>query len=139
MIIIQSKEPEQALEEKIMALLRREHLDAAQFTFSSQCRFTFPGLTIDGRSRQAIRDGTVIPLTRNEFNLLLFLAANAGVVCSKEELFRAVWGPDSRDTMKVVVNTVSNLRKKLHCGERDSACICTVRDGYVLSAPQDDG
>lgn len=139
MIIIQSREPEQALEEKIVALLRREYLDAEQFTFSSRCRYIFPGLIVDGKSRQAIRDGAVIPLTRNEFNLLLFLAANAGTVCSKEDLFRAVWGPDSRDTMKVVVNTVSNLRKKLLSGESDFACICTVRDGYVLSAPQGDG
>ena len=104
MIIIQSRESEQALEEKILALLRREHLDAAQFTFSSQCRFTFPGLTIDGKSRQVTRNGAIIPLTRNEFNLLLFLAANAGTVCSKEELFRAVWGTDSKDTMKVAVS-----------------------------------
>ena len=67
--------------------------------------------------------GCVIPL--------LFLTSNPGATLSKEDLFSAVWGRDSADTLKVVANTVSNLRRKL--GSRQSD-IRTVRGGYVFSA-----
>ena len=46
-------------------------------------------------------------------------------------LFSAVWGRDSADTLKVVANTVSNLRRKLGGSH---TYIRTVRGGYVFSA-----
>ena len=92
---------------------------------------TFPELTIDGRSQQAFQNGTALALTRIEFNMLLFLASNPGVTLSKEDLFSAVWGRDSADTLKVVANTVSNLRRKLGGSQ---TYIRTVQGGYVFSA-----
>ena len=50
---------------------------------------------------------------------------------SKEDLFFAVWGRDSADTLKVVANTVSNLRRKMGGSH---TYIRTVRGGYVFSA-----
>ena len=91
----------------------------------------FPELTIDGRSQQAFQNGTALALTRIEFNMLLLLASNPGVTLSKEDLFSAVWGRDSADTLKVVANTVSNLRRKLGGSQ---TYIRTVRGGYVFSA-----
>ena len=63
--------------------------------------------------------------------MLLLLASNPGVTFSKEDLFFAVWGRDSADTLKVVANTVSNLRRKLGGSQ---TYIRTVRGGYVFSA-----
>ena len=88
-------------------------------------------LTIDGRSQQAFQNGTALALTRIEFNMLLLLASNPGITLSKEDLFSAVWGRDSADTLKVVANTVSNLRRKLGGSQ---TYIRTVRGGYVFSA-----
>ena len=135
MIIIQSKESEYELEERILEILRQEKIEAEQFSFSSQYKLDSPALTIDGRTRQVFRNGREIALTRIEFNLLLFFACNTGIVLSKEELFYAVWGRDSEDTMKVVANTISNLRKKLGDGISNQPCIRTVRGGYIFSAP----
>lgn len=135
MIIIQSREFGQKLEERILAILKREQIDAEQFSFSSQDKVTFPDLAIDGKSQQVFQNGKNVALTRIEFNLLLFLAYNAGTVFSKEELFCAVWGRDSEDTIKVVANTISNLRKKIEDGGSDQTYIRTVRGGYVFSAP----
>ena len=135
MIIIQSKESGQELEERILAILKREQIDAEQFSFSSQYKVTFPDLTIDGKSQQVFQNGKSVALTRIEFNLLLFLACNAGTVLSKEELFCAVWGQNSEDTIKVVANTISNLRKKIGDGGSDPTYIHTVRGGYVFIAP----
>ena len=64
-------------------------------------------------------------------SMLLLLASNPGVTLSKEDLFSAVWGRDSADTLKVVANTVSNLRRKMGGSQ---TYIRTVRGGYVFSA-----
>lgn len=93
---------------------------------SSRHTLTFPELTIDGRSQQAFQNGTALALTRIEFNMLLLLASNPGVTLSKEDLFSAVWGRDSADTLKVVANTVSNLRRKMGGSQ---TYIRTVRAG----------
>lgn len=135
MIIIQSREPGQELESKILALLKREQIDAEQVSLSSRYKLAFPGLVIDGNAQQVFQNGEKAALTRNEFNLLLFLACNAGTVLLKEELFYAVWGQNSADTMKVVANTISNLRKKLRNTSDAQPYIRTVRGGYVFSAP----
>ena len=131
MIIIQANGAEGDLEEKILALLRREDIAAERVSLRSRHTLTFPELTIDGRSQQAFQNGTALALTRIEFNMLLFLASNPGVTLSKEDLFSAVWGRDSADTLKVVANTVSNLRRKLGGSQ---TYIRTVRGGYVFSA-----
>ena len=138
MIIIKSKESEQDLEEKVLEILKREQIDVEQFSFSSQYRLTFHTLTIDGKSQQVLQNGRKVVLTKLEFNLLLFLAYNAGTIFSKDELFCAVWGHDSEDTLKVVANTISNLRKKLEAYSNGITYIHTVRGGYVFSAGQDD-
>lgn len=132
MIIIKSKRNQRELEEQLLALLSRENIDAEHFSFSTQYCFTFPGLTIDGGSQQAICDGTPIPLTRIEFDLLFFLAAHLGQTLSKEEIFHAVWGRNNKDTLKVVANTISNLRKKL-APHSASTYIRTVRGGYTFA------
>lgn len=133
MIIIQSKE--RALEEKIIDILRREKIDAEYLSFSSQRIFTFPNLTIDGKLQQVFQNGRRLPLTRLEFNLLMFLACNSGIAFSKETLFSAIWGHNSEDTLKVVANTISNIRKKIGNVQSGQGYIRTVRGGYIFSAP----
>lgn len=132
MLIIKSKQPGKELEKHLLELLKKAKIDAELFSFSSQYRFTFQGLTIDGSSQQVLQSGRPVPLTNNEFNLLLFLASHPEQVFSKEELFRAVWGEDSENTQKVVANTISNLRKKIDPHSHSTEYIRTVRGGYVF-------
>jgi two-component system KDP operon response regulator KdpE len=75
-------------------------------------------LLIDLVQRQVCRDGEPVHLTPIEFDLLAFLARNAGRVIAREDLLRTVLGPsyeDARGTLRV---HVTNLRKKI---EADSA------------------
>ena len=95
MIIIQANGAERELEEKILALLRREDIAAERVSLSSRHTLTFPELTIDGRSQQAFQNGTALALTRIEFNMLLFLASNPGVTFQGGSVFRRV-GPGQR-------------------------------------------
>ncbi|OLA23529.1 MAG: transcriptional regulator [Faecalibacterium sp. CAG:74_58_120] len=121
MIVIKTRQPDPELEQKIRMLLEREHIEAEQISIDSWEKLVLPGLTLD--------NGRKVSLTRLEFDLLLMLASHEGQIFSKEELFRAVWGQNCDDTLKVVANTVSNLRKKLAgCG----SFIRTTHGGYAF-------
>lgn len=115
-----------------MKILQQEQIDAKQFSFSSQFTFSCQGLTIDGKTQQVSRDNEPITLTKTEYQLLLFLAVHADRVLSREELFDAVWGSNSEDTIKVVANTISNLRKKIGNPKDETNYIRTVQGGYVF-------
>ena len=133
MIIIYENVPTQELEEKIIAFLKQEHIDVKRIFISSQNMLTFPGLIINGMSREVMCMDKKLPLTRLEYDLLLVLASCEGKVFSKEELFAAVWGKNCEDTLKVVANTISNLRKKMGKSTGCRYYIQTVHGGYAFS------
>lgn len=129
-IIIQTQAEIPGLVEKIQALLRQEGVVGEVFCPAAQPVLTFGDLCINGKLWQVTFRGKAIPLTRKEFELLLALASAPDAALTREELFILVWGPESQDTLKVVANTVSNLRKKLAAALPGAAYIQTVPGGY---------
>lgn len=90
-------------------------------------------LQLDPAAHRVTRSGEEIALTRREFDLLRYLMANAGRVCSRQKLLNAVWEYSFDPGTKVVDVYVRYLRAKL--GDRDGALIETVRGvGYRLAA-----
>jgi len=91
-------------------------------------------LTIRPASREVERDGRQIELTNREYELLEYLARNAGKVMDKRIIFEKVWGYDFEVESDAIKVYVSYLRKKLNApGERD--LIHAVRGvGYILKA-----
>jgi len=78
--------------------------------------------------------GRMLELTRREFDLLSYLAGQAGRVCSRSELLDRVWGEDFMGTDRTVDQHVAQLRALLG---RD--WIRTVRGrGYRLNPPEED-
>ena len=70
-------------------------------------------LEIQPEGHRVFIRGKEISLTHKEFELLLFLARNRGIVFSKDVLFERVWGLDAvGDTATVMVH-VNRLREKL--------------------------
>ena len=57
---------------------------------------SFPGLEIKQHQRRVLRDGNEVPLTRNEYGVLAYLAAYPGHVFSKEQIFEEVWSMERR-------------------------------------------
>jgi two-component system, OmpR family, response regulator len=81
-------------------------------------------------SRQVVVDGEVLPLTRLEFDLLMFLAENPRRVFTRAQLLTGVWGYDHTGERTVDVH-VRRLRVKLGNG---LPLITTVYGvGYRLS------
>jgi DNA-binding response OmpR family regulator len=88
---------------------------------------------VDVGAHEVWRDGTQLPLTAREFDLLAFLSSHPGQTFSKEELLRRVWGWDFGDTSTVTVH-VRRLREKLEDDASDPQIVLTVgRAGYRLA------
>ena len=63
--------------------------------------------------KMVYRNGKEIPLTRHEFDTLVYLARHPGWVCSKEQIYEAVWTEEVVDYENAVMWCISQLRKKL--------------------------
>jgi DNA-binding response OmpR family regulator len=85
------------------------------------------------RHRVSVR-GREVNLTPMEFELLYFLAANAGHVFDRETLFREVWGYDYVGETNLVDVCVRRLREKVEVEPSRPRIILTVRGvGYKLA------
>jgi two-component system response regulator MtrA len=85
------------------------------------------------RHRVTVR-GQDVNLTPMEFELLYFLAANAGQVFDRETLFREVWGYEYVGETNLVDVCVRRLREKVEVTPSRPRIILTVRGiGYRLA------
>ncbi|MFZ5479873.1 MAG: winged helix-turn-helix domain-containing protein [Myxococcota bacterium] len=95
---------------------------------------TVGDLTIDLGAHRVTRAGREIRLTPQEFNLLRFLAENAGHVMTRTRILDAVWDMRFDPGTNMVDVYISYLRAKVDKGF-DIPLIHTVRGvGYVLEA-----
>jgi len=86
---------------------------------------------VDTARREARVDGRVVPLAAREFDLLQFLAHNAGLALTRQQLLDGVWGAGWYGDERTVDVHVRQLRKKL--GEGDAFPLATVWGvGYRL-------
>jgi len=76
-------------------------------------KLVFRGLTIDTRERRVAHDDGDISLTHTEFDLLAYLASNAGKVLSRERILRSVWGYEHPIETRVIDVHIRNLRRKI--------------------------
>jgi len=109
---------------RVRALLRRPHAG------SVAPEIAIGDLVIDTNRRHVTRGGAAIALTTREYQLLEFLARNAGKVVTRTALWEHVWESGSEPDSNVVDVYVRYLRNKLG---REPDLIRTVRGGgYVL-------
>ena len=92
-------------------------------------------IEIDLDRRVMTRNGEVVSLTRTEWSLLQYLAANAGKVMLNAELLSKVWGPEYHDDVQYLRVWVSRLRRKLEPNPNAPVIIKTMQGiGYMLDA-----
>lgn len=83
-------------------------------------------LEIDEASHRVFLGNTEIPLPNKEFELLLFLAKNPGIVFSKETLFERVWGADAIGETATVSVHINRIREKIEVSSAKPRYIETV-------------
>lgn len=122
--------PPRVLLARMRALLRRsETLEGA----STESRLEFNDLVIDSGTREAWLDAERIDLTSAEFDLLWFLASNAGRVLSREEIFSALRGIKYDGQDRSIDVRVSRIRPKIGDDPHHPQRIKTVRSkGYLF-------
>jgi two-component system response regulator MtrA len=88
-------------------------------------------LEIDLGGRTVAREGTEIPLTRTEFDLLVELAQRPGQVLSRDQLLDHVWGYDYLGDSRLVDVAIGRLRAKVEADPVNPRLVLTVRgSGY---------
>lgn len=108
------------------ALWRRHGIDSENFV---RCG----ALTIDLSNYRVTVDGEPLVLTFKEYELLRFLAMNAGRVFTREQLLNRVWGYDYFGGARTVDVHIRRIRAKIEI--HGHAFIETVRNvGYRLVA-----
>ncbi|MFG2088044.1 MULTISPECIES: response regulator transcription factor [unclassified Spirillospora] len=118
------------LHARIEAVLRRARTETRQKSM------VIGELVVDIDRRQAKMGEDILQLSRKEFDMLAFLARNAGRVVTRRELLIEVWQQAYGDDQTIDVH-LSWLRRKL--GDRSAAprYLHTVRGvGVMLTAPE---
>ena len=113
---------------RIRALLRRAGNGA---TVESEA-LRFADLELDPRTREVVRAGDSIELTRTEFALLELFLRNPKQVLTRSLIFERVWGYDFGPSSNSLDVYIGYLRRKTEEGGK-SRLIHTVRGvGYAL-------
>lgn len=90
-------------------------------------------LRINTQTVQVKKRGVEIELTQREFELLLHLVKNYGVVLTREHLLQSVWGYDYFGDVRTVDVTIRRLREKIEDDPSEPTYIITRRGlGYTL-------
>jgi len=109
---------------RVAAHLRRARMESAE---AMRTRLDFRDLIIDVNERRIYKSGKEIELTHTEFDLLTFLASNAGKVLSREKILNAIWGYEYPIETRVIDVHIRNLRRKIETQP--------ARPYYILAVP----
>jgi len=128
---------------RVKALLRRSQLPTTPVEVveetPSDDRLSIAELNLTASSRVVCFNNAEVDFTAREFDLLFFLAQNAGRVYSRSQLLDAIWGY-SHDGYEHTINThINRLRNKLKRDNGKSEFIQTVWGvGYKFVRPDED-
>jgi two-component system, OmpR family, response regulator len=122
---------------RIRALLRRAHYVAPERRSQRRSVLTFSDWRLDLVSRRLHSgDGTRVPLTGGEFELLVAFCEHANKVLTRDELLEFARGKTSAGIDRSIDIQVSRLRRKIEKDPKDPALIQTVRSGGYIFAAQ---
>jgi DNA-binding response OmpR family regulator len=111
---------------RVRALLRRPRVARTGAPAGTDAVVAAGPLRIDPARRQATIDGRPIDLTPHEFDVLHLLAANPGIVFTREKILERVWSQDTHVTVRSVDTLVKRLRQKIETDTRQPELILTV-------------
>jgi DNA-binding response OmpR family regulator len=109
---------------RMAAHLRRTRLESAE---TMRNRLEFRELVIDVNERRVYKSSREVELTHTEFDLLTFLATNAGKVLSREKILNSIWGYEYPIETRVIDVHIRNLRRKIESQPS--------RPYYILAVP----
>ena len=114
---------------KIQAILRRT------YDFSSAVAvIEHKGAMLNTEDGTLIYNNEKIPLTKNEYIIILCLMKNKGKIISREKLMQQLWETDSFVDENTLTVNVSRLRKKLEAAGLPDFIETKFGLGYIINA-----
>ncbi len=95
----------------------------------------FKGVEIDETGRKVTVDGNVANLTPKEFDLLLYMVKNQGVVLSREKILEKIWGYEFFGDDRTVDTHIKMLRNSIGPYRDHIKTIWSI--GYKLEVEND--
>ncbi|MCL6457792.1 MAG: response regulator transcription factor [Gorillibacterium sp.] len=121
---------------RVKAHLRRQNQQLRTEQATAPQGLRIHKLLIDSDTYIVYKEGVALDLTHREFELLHYMAKNAGRVMTREHLLQAVWGYDYFGDVRTVDVTIRRLREKIEDDPSQPAYITTRRGlGYMLRNP----
>jgi len=98
--------------------------------------YEYEDLEVDFAARRARLRGEDAALTRREFEVLAYLARNAGKVLLHRQVLQAVWGSEYGDESDYVWTFVQRIRRKLEPDRHHPRYVLTETGvGYWMPTP----
>lgn len=115
---------------RIKAQLRRKSYEQAD---NQKAAIEIGTIRIDTDSQRVYKADKEISLTAREYQLLEYMAQNAGKIISKERLYEQVWGEYASGVDNTMMVHIRHLREKLENDPSQPKLIVTVKGlGYKL-------
>ena len=92
----------------------------------------FGALELNTKSYSVKIEGATIDLSPKEYELLIYLVRNKGIVLSRDAILNAVWGMDYFGDERTVDTHIKKLRAKL--GNESERIVTVIRAGYRFEA-----
>jgi len=89
---------------------------------------TYRAIRIDQNGKECYINDKPVPLTRTEFELMLFFLTHRNRIYSREEIISSVWSSDVFVSNRTIDTNITRLRKKL--GEYGNNIITRLGFGY---------
>ncbi|GIP42510.1 DNA-binding response regulator [Paenibacillus sp. J45TS6] len=122
---------------RVKAQMRRQQKPQIQVDSSSSAEepqgLKLHDLYFDTDMYTAYKGGAALDLTHREYELLYYMAKNAGKVMTREHLLQAVWGFEYFGDVRTVDVTIRRLREKIEENPSKPETIVTRRGlGYLI-------
>ncbi|GIO54240.1 DNA-binding response regulator [Paenibacillus rhizosphaerae] len=91
------------------------------------------GISLNLTSRSAAVDGRALHLTFTEYEILVLLMKNPGMVITREQFIAKIWGYEDAGDDRTLNTHIRNLRIKL--GDKSSLITTILRIGYKFEDP----
>lgn len=117
--------------EDFIAFLQ-SHPEIKQYKPTGEPMVSFPNLEVHLNKRKVFCNQQEIPLTKTEYEILLYLIHNANRVLTYSQIYEKVWREvDYGEAQKLVSHHVQAIRRKLALGKESGPHLRCIRDvGY---------
>ena len=113
---------------RVKSVLRRTSAHKDTSPSAKPNLLTVDGLHLDLEFKRCIVDGTEVKLTRKEFEILAYLIAHRGKICSREQILSRVWNDEVIVLDRTIDVNITRLRSKI--GKYGSLIVTRFGFGY---------